>query len=242
MKATKVLYGLAFGLIIYLGISSFNGFPFSTIKGSGTLSKETRDLAVFHGIDAGGAFHITVKQGEPQSVIIEADDNIIPVITTKVKSGILHISTNESINNSTKLNVTIVVANLDMLDLSGACKLKSTEAISSNEMEIDCSGASEIIIGLKCKKLEIDFSGASTGIFLGKTSTLEIESSGASKIDCYKMIANVVSVDASGASNISFSADKIIKIDASGASSINYKSNGATLEIETSGAASTHKK
>lgn len=242
MKANKVLLGLAFGLIVYLGISSFNGFPFSGIKGSGTLSKETRDVAVFHGIDVGGAFHVTIKQGEPQSVIVETDDNIIPVITTKVKNGVLHISTDESINNYSKLDISIVVANLDMLDISGACKLKSIEAFSSNEMEMECSGASEIIMGLKCKKLDLDFSGASKGIFSGNTSVLEIEASGASNLDCYKMAANVVSVDASGASNISFSADKIIKIDASGASNINYKSNGATLEIETSGAASAQEK
>lgn len=240
MKTNKILLGVALALVIYLGISSF-GF-FTSIKGSGNVIKETRELAVFHAIEVGGAFQVVIQQGEPQSVIIEADDNIMPTITTKVKNGALEISNDKSITDATKLKVKITVANLDELDISGACKLKSTTAFSSNEMSIECSGAGEVIMGLKSKVLNLDFSGASKGIFLGSTTTLSIDASGAANIDCHQMTADVVSAEASGASNVSFSANKIISIDASGASSVEYESNGASLEIETSGAANTKKK
>ena len=240
MKTNKVLLGVAFALVIYLGISSFG--LFSNIKGSGNVIKETRDLAEFHAIEAGGAFHITIKQGEPQSLIIEADDNIMPTIITDVKKGELEISNKNSISNPTKLNITIVVANIDDIDISGACTIKSIGFLSSNEMEFECSGASNANLQLKCRKLSLDFSGASKGVFEGVTKELAIDASGASNVDCNQMNADIVSADASGASTISFSANKIINIDASGASTINYTSNGATLEIETSGAANVHKK
>jgi len=240
MKTNKILLGVALALIVYLGISSF-GF-LSNIKGSGNVIKETRDVATFHAIEVGGAFEVFIEQGSPQSVIVESDDNIVPTIKTKVKGGELKISNDKSISNATELKITIVVANLDDIDISGACNMKSMKGFSSNEMNIEGSGASEIEMSIKSKKLNLDFSGAANGDFTGSTSTLGIDASGAADIDCENVIADVVAVDASGAASVSVAAKKIIKIDASGAASVNYKTDNANVEISTSGAASTNKK
>jgi hypothetical protein len=240
MKTNKILLGVALALIVYLGISSF-GF-LSNIKGSGNVIKETRDVATFHAIEVGGAFEVFIEQGTPQSVIVESDDNIVPTIKTKVKNGELEISNDKSINNATTLKITIIVANLDDIDISGACNMKSANGFSSNEMDIEGSGASEIEMSIKSKKLNLDFSGAANGDFTGSTSTLGIEASGAADIDCENLIADVVAVDASGASSVSVTAEKIIKIDASGAANVNYKTDKASVDISTSGAASTKKK
>ena len=52
----------------------------------------------------------------------------------------------------------------------------------------------------------------------------------------------MVSVDASGASKVLFSANKVINIGASGASKVIYQTEGATLQTETSGAADIQRK
>jgi len=240
MKANKILLGVAIALVIYLGVSSFG--LFSNIKGSGNVIKETRNLEVFHAIEAGGAFNITLKQGEPQQVIVETDDNIMPIIITKVKAGELEISQEKSSINATKLEVTITVSNIDDIDISGACTIKSLGLIKSNQLEIECSGAAEAEMELECKKLNLDFSGASKGAFEGKTKDLEIDASGASKVDCENVNAERVNVDASGASKVLLSANKIIDIEASGASKVVYQTEGASIKTETSGAANIKRK
>jgi len=240
MKTSKVLLGIAIALIVYIGVTSF-GF-FSNIRGSGNVIKETRELAVFHSIEVGGAFKVHITQGEPQKVQIETDDNIMPQIITKVKGGDLKIYSKGSISNPTKLNIDIVVANLDDIDISGACKLVATNIFTSNKMDIDCSGASVINMGLQCKELGIDISGASVGEFNGTTKILSIEASGASNLKCQNLEASIADVEASGASNVSISADKIINIEASGSSNVDYKSNGASLEINTSGVSHVRKR
>jgi hypothetical protein len=240
MKTNKILLGVALALVIYLGISSFG--LFTNIKGSGKLIKETRNLEVFHAIEAGGIYDIILKQGEPQQVTVETDDNIMPVIITKVKDGELEITQEKGSINATKLEVTITLSNIDEIDISGACTIKSIGLIKSNKLEIECSGATEAEMELECKKLDLDFSGASKGAFEGKTKDLEIEASGASKVDCENVKADVVSVDASGASKVLFSANKVINIGASGASKVIYQTEGATLQTETSGAADIQRK
>jgi hypothetical protein len=241
MKTNKILFGIAIAVIIYLGISSFGVFNRNSIKGSGTLLKESRELATFHSLEVGGAFNVTLKQGSPQSVIITTDDNLMPHIITKVKNGELEIYTKGSIQRSTKLTVEIIVQNIDEIDLSGACNLQTTNYISSNNMEIEGSGASTFKMQLKCKKLSLDFSGASNADMIGSTKTLAIIASGASSIDCSKLHAEVVNIDASGASSVEVIADKLLTVDASGASSVDY-SGKASATVETSGASSVEKK
>lgn len=242
MTTNRVLLGVAVGIAIYMGVSSFG--LFSNLEGNGNLIKETRDLATFHAIEAGGAFNITVKQGTPQQVVVESDDNIVPIIITKVQNGELKIHTDNRMSSisPTKMNITIVVANIDELDISGASTVESVGLIKSNKMEIECSGASKATIHLNCMEVDIDFSGASKGVFQGSTTKLEIEASGASDIKCEKLIADHISADVSGASYISLSANKSLKINASGASEVEYISEGAKVTIETSGAASVKKK
>ena len=239
MKTNKILIGVAIALAIYLGVSSFG--LYNSIKGSGNVIKENRELTTFHALDVGGAFDITLRQGTPQSVIVSADDTIMPHIITKVKNGELEISTKGSLQKTTKLQIDIVVANIDNIDLSGACNLQTLDFISSNELDIECSGASSSEMQLRCKKLSIDFSGASDGTLIGSTKTLYIEASGASSLDCRKLNADVVQVDASGASSIELIANKTLDIEASGASSVDYTGK-ATATIETSGASSVDKK
>ena len=244
MKLNRILFGSAIALVIYITISSFGFDNFiigNYIKGSGNVVKQSRKLSTFHALDVGGAFNIRLKQGSPQSVTVIADDNLQEHIITKVKGGELDISTKGNIRNAKKLEIIIVVEHIDDIELSGACNLETSNFITSNEMEIDCSGASNAKLSVKCKKLDLDFSGASEGTFLGNTKILKVEISGAANLDCENFSADVVDLEASGASNVSIVAHKTLAIDASGAASVDYKSKG-TVNIETSGAASVDKK
>jgi len=240
MKTNRILLGVALALVIYLGISSFG--VFSNIKGSGNVIRETRKLEVFHAIEAGGAFHITLKQGQQQQLIVEADDNIVPIIVTKVHGGVLKISQKEGTVNAKKLNIFITVANIDNIDISGACQIKSDDFFKSNHMEIECSGAAMTDMKLLSKELDLDCSGAGKVTLEGEAKTMEIEASGASKVDCDKLNSEVVSVNASGASKVSFVANKLIEIDASGASKVVYQTTNAKVKSETSGAADVIRK
>ncbi|MEI9957281.1 MAG: DUF2807 domain-containing protein [Ferruginibacter sp.] len=52
--------------------------------GSGNVVTENRTVDNFTGIDVSSSFDVEVKIGSPASVRVEADDNIIKYIVTKV--------------------------------------------------------------------------------------------------------------------------------------------------------------
>ncbi len=241
MKIKSILIGIGVALAIFI-LVPFNSFNLIGTKGSGNIIKETRQVSSFHGIEAGSAFSIIVKKGDVQNLQIETDDNIMPLIKSKVKDGVLELSTKGSINNASSFKVNITVAHLDKVDISGACKLSSPDRFDEQDIEIDASGASKLIFKVKTNHLDIDASGASTVILTGFANNADMEVSGASKLKAYELEINTADIDCSGASHAYINAKESLKGESSGASSITYMGNPKIVDIETSGAGSVGRK
>jgi len=241
MKIKSLLIGVGVAIVIFT-LLPFNSFNLIGTKGSGNVIKEIREVSLFHGIDAGGAFKITVKKGDVQSLEIESDDNLMPLIKSKVKDGILELYTKGSISNSSKFNVYIVTSHLDDIDISGACTMESKDRFDEQNMEIEASGASELEFKIKTNRLELDASGASHVYLNGFANSADMEVSGASSVKAYELEINKVEVDCSGAANTYINVKESLNGEASGASNISYKGNPKVVNIETSGAGSVKRK
>jgi len=82
-------------LIILLAVLvvTFAGCKFGRgIAGSGNRKTEKRDLKSFNAIDTSGAYDVKITCQKPASFEIEADDNILPLIKTEVRDGVLFVS------------------------------------------------------------------------------------------------------------------------------------------------------
>ena len=65
--------------------------PFSGIPGSGVIVAESRFVDDFDAISLNGSANLLISVGEPASVTVEIDDNLLDVITTEVDNGCLEI-------------------------------------------------------------------------------------------------------------------------------------------------------
>ena len=66
--------------------------PGDCVEGSGKLLVETRDLPSFSGVNVSGSMDVYLTQGTTQAVKVEADDNLLKLIKTKVRGQELFIS------------------------------------------------------------------------------------------------------------------------------------------------------
>ena len=197
---------------------SFN----SGIKGSGKLASETRDVGRFTGVDVGGVFQVEMTAQKEFGIEIEADDNLLPLIKTEVRGGVLIIETEQKVSTNNPLRIRISAPNIDNIEASGASKV-TLAAVKNSELRVDTSGAS---------KVNID----------GETANLTIEVSGASAVDAENLRAEDANVDASGASHVSVFAVNDLRSDASGASKIVYSGSPKNIEKKSSGASSIREK
>lgn len=219
--AAAVILGIFISSLFSFGRvnQSFFNFSFSKkARGSGNVVTETRDVKGFNGVDVSGVFQVEIKANQDFRVEVEADDNLVPLIRTEVRNGVLHIESSKRISSSSGLKVRISAPNIENIEASGVSRVDLT-GVENNEIRVDTSGASKTSIS-------------------GRTSRLNIEVSGASSIDAEGLEAETAEINASGASKVFVFATKELRGDASGASKIVYSGNPANVERSSSGASS----
>lgn len=202
-----------------VGDRFFNfSFNFGKVKGSGQTASEIREVKEFHAIDVGGVFEVEIVAQKEFSVEVEADDNLLPFITTRVRNGVLRIGTEKKLSTSNPLRIRINAPDIEKIETSGASNLT--------------------IAGLKNEAISVDSSGASKIRLAGETAKLIIDLSGATKVDAEGLTAANGTVEASGASSALVNVSGKLQVDLSGASKVTYVGSPADIVKKTSGASS----
>jgi hypothetical protein len=192
-------------LLLILLISLGTACHHDQVRGSGNLQKEKRQTGPFNSISTEGAFNIEVVCQKPQSLEIEGDDNILPLISTEVSNNVLHVRGLRGYSVSQPIKLKIFAPDLVAVSSSGA-------------------GTFEVS-GLKNEKFEIDANGAPKIRASGETKALSIGANGAGKIDTHKLRAANVQVDSKGVPSVQVYASEQLNVTISGPSRVVYEGN-----------------
>jgi hypothetical protein len=203
-----------FLLLFSLGVMAQNG--------NRNVITQTRDLATFDGIKATGIFKIVFTQGEPQSVKIETDENLIDKIVTDVNSNILQLATKGNINNPTKLVVYITAKNLKTLLMDGASKFSATNKITTQKLQFGLSGVAAATLNIDASEITGDLSGVGKLELEGNGDALNADVSGTAKLSASKFEVKTAKINTSGVASATVNATSSVFFDASGASNIKY--------------------
>jgi len=239
MKARKLIT-LTMIMLLFAGLSVIaaacdivNG-----VSGDGKVTKETRVVSSFDGIDVSGAFNVYLRQGSVEEVIVEADENLQTIIRTEVHRSTLVIDTKKPINHPTSLKVYITCKDLKKAEVSGAVDIFAENKLNFNDFTLHTSGASDIRLELASQKLNLDCSGASKLRLSGTATDVKADLSGACDIYGFDLICDNFTVDMSGAGKAQIHVNKKIDAEISGAGSIRYKGNPVSINQSVSGAGS----
>jgi hypothetical protein len=156
----------------------------NAITPSNTIITEQRDVSGYTGIDMSTFGKVVISQGDSESLTIKGSDNIVPLVKTSVKNGVLTISTDKNIvvtglNSDNVLTFTITVKDLTGLTLSGAAEV-TMDALSTRDLSMVMSGAGQIKLGdLTGESLDVNLSGVGNVEVAGEVTTAKIDISGA---------------------------------------------------------------
>lgn len=207
---------VSFLLVLAAGCSLFG---FELIAGSGVGVVEEREVPTFQDVRLSGALDVVIQPGDVCGVMVEGDDNLVPLIITEVEGDRLRVRSQPKINMRPKLplQVTVICPTLHSVHVSGACELVVPD-LNEESFEMVVSGASEVSVSGTCGVLTLEASGASEADLASLTAaTAEIEISGASDVQVYA--TDSIRGTASGASSIEYSGTSEVQIETSGASS-----------------------
>lgn len=211
-----------------------------TVKGSGVVKEEARDLSGFTGLDISSSFEATATIGPKAEVTLGAEDNLLPLIKTEVRDGrlVVGLASGQTIRATKPLKIKVVMPSLDFVAARGASKLAASAGEAST-FRVESSGASTVeVTGLTADAIEVTAEGASRVTLEGRARRLTLDASGASKVVAVASAFESAKVDVSGASKAEVNVTGSIDGEVSGASSLDVKGKPIARGVKTSGASS----
>jgi hypothetical protein len=202
------------------------GFVGRGEPGSGNVVTETREVEDFHAIDLDYPAQVSVTQGKSVSVEIEADDNLLPGLQTRVRNGTLEIfyesESGDWVNPSKTVKIMIVVKDLDLVDIHNAGDI-NLEGIASDALRMDVSGAGNLELNdIDVKDLSVDLSGAGNVVASGSADDFNLSISGFGNFNGKDLHSKTANVNMSGAGSATVWVDDELDASISGAGSVNY--------------------
>lgn len=195
-------------------------------RGSGNLITESREVSGFDRVELALEGELTLTQGGTESLTIEAEDNVMPKITSEVKNGTLVIGWDTDLSNrveTTKhIKLDLTVKELTGLSLSGSGSINSAN-LNTGEMDLTLSGAGEIqIANLTAEKLEVDLSGSGSFELAGQVSEQKISVGGSGEYQAAELESQGVKVEISGTGEVAVWANESLDVEISGTGDVNY--------------------
>ena len=212
-------------------------FDKTKVKGSGTVTMEQREVSPFDKIVVCGVFTVYLSQGETESVEVEIDDNLQQYVEVRNEGHKLVLDVKNHINfvKTTKNNVYISLKNIDLLDVSGVCKLQASGSLNCDQLTFKVSGVANGELELYCNKLNVNLSGVAHIELRGETTELDVKQSGVGNFDAMNLNAAKVTVVNSDVGSVSVYATQELSMINSGVGSITYSGDAEIKTMESSG-------
>ena len=232
-------------LLLFLAVTLFTSCRFmggERVRGNGNIVNAERNLGSFNSIEAGGAVEVRVRQDAAHTVRIQTDENLLEYLEVFKDGNTLVIQPKKGYNLQPTDDVVVHVSAPEFraIEVSGASRVISENRINGNKLELGASGASEIQMDVALSELQADLSGSSALQVKGSSAKFAAEASGASTLKCLDLVTDETSLDISGSTDASITANKQLNIEASGASNVQYRGN-PSISQNSSGASSVKK-
>ena len=229
-------------LVALFALLSINTFAqrWETVKGNGQAKKETREVSSFSSLSSQGSMDVQIAYGNSNSVVIDADENLLPYIETTVENGKLTIKNKKGINlkSSSKILVNVSMTKINSLQLSGSGNLSGSGAFNNDsKTDIAVSGSGNLKLDFDSfKDLDVTVSGSGNVDLKGKSANnIDAKISGSGNIDCSDLSSKDVTAKISGSGNIKVYASNSIDAKISGSGSVYYKGNLQNIQTKIAG-------
>ncbi len=211
----------------------------NTIRGSGKVVTETRQVSGFDSVSLSGVGELTIIHGDSESLEIEAEDNIIPLIETTVTGSKLSIGFKNvvgGVSPTKPVSYRLTVKKLTSLEVSGAGNA-TADKLDGDSTTLDVSGAGTIKVdSVTTQTLDVIISGAGNcDITAGPVDHLKAELSGAGSLQAGDMQVKTADMNLSGAGNATVWVTDVLDVIVSGAGNVDYYGH-PSVSVDSSGA------
>ena len=198
-------YGLLACLIAF---SLFSGCSFNIgingVRGSGIVKTESREVAGFSSISFKSVGKVTMQQTGKESLVITAEDNILPLLESRVADNTLYLTLAKDgkMNPTKPIEFVMQVKSLESLNVDGVGSIEA-QGIQGKQLAVAMDGVGEVTIAGSADVLDLTLSGV--GSFKGeefktKQATVRNRGVGSAVVN----VSNQLDADLSGVGSVEY--------------------------------------
>jgi len=119
----------------------------SSARPASGRTSESREVRGFTGVQLAAFGTLQIEQTGTESLTIEADDDVLPSLTSEVTNGVLRLglAPNTTIDDARPVVYRLTVAALDTIAVSGAGDVTAT-GLRADRLTLDVSGAGDVTL------------------------------------------------------------------------------------------------
>jgi uncharacterized protein YxeA/post-segregation antitoxin (ccd killing protein) len=239
MKSLKILMIVA---ICLASTSCVDGQFFKSVRGNGNVVKKERSGSNFKGVRVSSGIDVYLRQGDKESITVEADENLHEYILTEIKGDILHVYSEVNIREAERERVYVTMKDITSLRTSSAGDIVGEAPIKCTDLELDVSSAGDIKLEVTAKSINIDISSAGDITLSGEAETLKADLSSAGNLEATNLKTKEADISASSAGDARINVSDKLIARSSSAGDISYYGDPKYVDAHSSSAGSIRKK
>jgi hypothetical protein len=227
--------------------SSWFSIGGNAVKGSGQLQTEARPVGAFEAVSVRGALKVVLRQSGSPAVQVRADDNLLPLIETRVesRSGVptLEIGVKSGTHYSARSEpvVTVDVATLKALSISGSGDVEC-DALKAPRLRVAVAGSGDARLrGLAIDEMSVRVSGSGDVQAAGRAAKLGVSIAGSGDVSALELAADEVEVSIAGSGDARVNAGKTLAVSIAGSGDVAYQGD-ATVKTSIAGSGTVRKR
>lgn len=195
-----------------------------TVKGNGTIKSETRTAVGFNGVSLALPAKVEVRIGPTESVTVEADENLLPLIETSVRNGSLEIKPvrrNLSLD-SRSIRIVVQAKQVQELEIGGVGSFHA-QAIRSTKLRLGIGGAGSMDLKqVEAEQLEVKIAGSGDIKLTGTARRLDASVAGSGDIDAPNFVVDDADIDIAGSGAAQLGVRKLLDVTVVGSGTVRY--------------------
>lgn len=188
----------------------------ASVVGSGRAARESRPVAGFREVVINGSGAAAIRQGDAESLTIEADDNVLPLLTAEVRGEQLWLDAKPgtSIVPRTPIRYTVTVVELRAVEIPGSAAVETLD-LRMPAVRVALSGSGSVVMRGTAERQDVAISGS--GVYdgrslAGREATVSVSGSGRAVVN----VSDSLDVSISGSGAVDYAGNPQLRQEISG--------------------------
>jgi hypothetical protein len=214
------------------------------LQGTGDAVVEKRTVESFVTLEINGSMNVSVRQAlisDLNRIEVRAQENLIPHIITRIDGARLIIETDECVNASVPIEISVACTGVERIINNGSGNVTSTNTLKSEDFDIENSGSGNMTLSLNVDDLDVENNGSGDIYLSGDAHEITLDNDGSGSFDSFSMKTFVATVSNDGSGKVQLRVKDELNAELSGSGNILYKGDPQEINLKSNGSGNIQK-